>query len=218
MIGGLILVLLYVAASATPRIAPYGYAEPDFVFINQGPSLKHPMGTDELGRDELTRVIYGGRVSLLLGLGVGALSTIIGAAVGIISGFYGRFVDTTAMHFTDFTLPCRSSRYCCHGEHPQLHGRHHNLRAGAVVVDNHRPAGAREVLSVRNQEFVLAAKAVGVSMKITLRYMKLSRGDGSTGHARHRGGDPQRERPVLSGARYPAAHAIRGYLWKMPTQ
>src|SRR5919106_5045810 len=58
MIGGLILILLYVAALATPWIAPYGYAEPDFASINQGPSLKHPMGTDELGRDELTRVIY----------------------------------------------------------------------------------------------------------------------------------------------------------------
>src|ERR671921_732714 len=104
MIGGLVLVLLYAAALATPWIAPYGYADIDYTALDQGPSLKHPMGTDELGRDELTRVIYGGRVSLLLGLGVGVFSTIIGAVIGIISGYYGRFVDTASMGFTDFML------------------------------------------------------------------------------------------------------------------
>jgi peptide/nickel transport system permease protein len=173
MIGGLTLILLYVAALATPWIAPYGYAEPDFASINQGPSLKHPMGTDELGRDELTRVIYGGRVSLFLGLGVGALSTIIGAAVGIFSGFYGRFVDTTAMGFTDFmlTLPFLPILL--------VMGSIYNFTAVTItfaLVLLLWMTIARlvrgQVLSVRNQEFVLAAKAVGVSdLKIMLRHI-----------------------------------------------
>ena len=104
MASAVFLVLLYLAALATPVIAPYEYDEIDYTAINQGPSLEHPMGTDRLGRDELTRVLYGGRVSLMVGLGVGVFSTMIGAAVGILSGYYGRVVDTSLMSFTDFML------------------------------------------------------------------------------------------------------------------
>ena len=94
LVGGLVLILLYAAAIVTPWIAPYGYAEIDFAAINSAPTLEHPMGTDRLGRDELTRVLYGGRVSLMVGLGVGVFSTLLGAAIGIFSGYHGRFVDT----------------------------------------------------------------------------------------------------------------------------
>jgi peptide/nickel transport system permease protein len=164
MVGGLVLILLYAAALATPWIAPYGYAEPDYTAINQAPSLKHPMGTDELGRDELTRVIYGGRVSLLLGLGVGVFSTLIGAVIGIISGYYGRFVDTTAMSFTDFmlTLPFLPILLVL--------GSIFNFTAVTitfVLVLLLWMTIARlvrgQVLSVRNQEYVQAAKAIGVA-------------------------------------------------------
>src|SRR3712207_6196237 len=82
MIGGVVLLLLYAVAILGPSVAPYGYDEIGFTALNQGPSLAHPMGTDEIGRDELTRVIYGGRVSLLVGLGVGLLSTMVGAIIG----------------------------------------------------------------------------------------------------------------------------------------
>jgi peptide/nickel transport system permease protein len=164
LIGGLILVVLYASALATPWVAPYGYAEPDFAAMNQAPSLKHPMGTDELGRDELTRVIYGGRVSLLLGLGVGVFSTLIGAVVGIISGYYGKFVDVGAMGFTDFmlTLPFLPILLVL--------GSIFNFTAVTitfVLVLVLWMTIARlvrgQVLSVRNQEYVQAARAIGVS-------------------------------------------------------
>jgi peptide/nickel transport system permease protein len=173
MIGGLVLVLLYAAALATPLITPYGYAEPDFTALNQGPSLKHPMGTDELGRDELTRVIYGGRVSLLLGLGVGVLSTLIGAVIGIVSGYYGRFMDTTAMGFTDFmlTLPFLPILLVL--------GSIYNFTAVTITFAlvlllwmTIARLVRSQVLSVRNREYVQAAKAVGVSdIKIMLRHI-----------------------------------------------
>ena len=164
MVSGLVLVLLYLAALATPWIAPYGYADIDYTALDQGPSLKHPMGTDELGRDELTRVIYGGRVSLLLGLGVGVFSTLIGAVVGIISGYYGRFVDTASMGFTDFmlTLPFLPILLVL--------GSIFNFTAVTItfaLVLLLWMTIARlvrgQVLSVRNQEYVQAAKAIGVA-------------------------------------------------------
>lgn len=173
LIGGVILILLYIAAIATPWIAPYGYAHIDYAAFNQPPSLHHPMGTDELGRDELTRVMYGGRISLSLGLAVGVFSTLIGATIGIFSGYYGRLVDVGTMGFVDFmlTLPFV----------PLL------LVAGSifqftpveiiiVLVLLLWPRMARlvrgQVLTVREQEYVQAAKAVGVSnTKIMLRHI-----------------------------------------------
>jgi len=164
MISGLVLVLLYAAALATPWIAPYGYADIDYTSLDQGPSLKHPMGTDELGRDELTRVIYGGRVSLLLGLGVGVFSTLIGAVVGIVSGYYGKFIDSSAMGLTDFmlTLPFLPILLVL--------GSIFNFTAVTItfaLVLLLWMTIARlvrgQVLSVRNQEYVQAAKAIGVA-------------------------------------------------------
>ena len=104
MICGAVLILLYILALVTPWIAPYGFAEQDFTSMNQGPSLTHPMGTDQLGRDQLTRVMYGGRISMLVGLGVGTLITVLGTSLGIISGYYGRFVDSGVMGTADFVL------------------------------------------------------------------------------------------------------------------
>jgi peptide/nickel transport system permease protein len=171
--GGAILILLYIAAIVTPWVAPYGYAQIDIMALNQPPSLSHLMGTDQLGRDELTRVMYGGRISLALGLAVGVFSTIIGATIGIISGHYGKSVDVATMGFVDFmlTLPFL----------PLL------LVAGkiflftpvtiiAALVLLLWPRMARlvrgQVLAVREQEYVLAARAIGVSnLKIMLRHI-----------------------------------------------
>src|SRR5215212_10811752 len=102
--GGAVLILLYIGAVVTPWVAPYGYAQIDYTAFNQPPNLHHLMGTDRLGRDELTRVMYGGRISLALGLAVGVFSTLIGATVGIISGHYGKSVDVANMGFVDFML------------------------------------------------------------------------------------------------------------------
>ena len=173
MVGGVVLLLLYVVALATPLVAPYEYDEPDFRAINQGPSVQHPMGADEIGRDELTRVLYGGRVSLLVGLGVGVVSTVVGATVGILSGYYGRWVDVGAMNFTDFilTLPFLPVLIVL--------GSIYNFSAAAitlVLVLLLWPKLARlvrgQVLSLREQEYVQAARAIGVSNgKIMLRHI-----------------------------------------------
>lgn len=167
------LVLVYAAAFATPWLVPYGYDEIDYTALNQGPSLKHPMGTDRLGRDEMTRVLYGGRVSLTVGLGVGVLSTCIGAAVGIISGYYGKLVDTGLMSFTDFmlTLPFIPLILVA-GSVFKFTPTTITLALVVLLWMNMARLVRGEVLSVREQEYVQAAKAVGVSdSRIMLRHI-----------------------------------------------
>jgi peptide/nickel transport system permease protein len=164
MISGAILLLLYLAAIFGPMLAPYGYSQIDYKAFSQGPSLAHPMGTDQLGRDELTRVIYGGRVSLMVGLSVGVFSTLIGAIFGIVSGFYGRLVDVGIMGFTDFMLVLPNL--------PLLIVAGSIFRLNAVTISILLVALSwttiarvvrGQVLSLRNREFVMAAQAIGVS-------------------------------------------------------
>ena len=171
--GGAILILLYIAAIATPWVAPYGYAQIDITALNQPPNMHHLMGTDQLGRDELTRVMYGGRISLALGLAVGVFSTVIGATVGIISGHYGKSVDVATMGFVDFmlTLPFLPLLLVA--------GKIFQFTPVTIIVALVLllwPRMARlvrgQVLAVREQEYVVAARAIGVSnIKIMLRHI-----------------------------------------------
>jgi peptide/nickel transport system permease protein len=173
LVGGAILLLLYIAAIVTPWIAPYGYAQIDFTALNQPPSLKHPMGTDRLGRDELTRVLYGGRVSLMVGLGVGVVSTLIGTTVGIFSGYYGRLVDTTTMGFVDFMLVLPFiPLLLVMGSIFQFTPLTITLVLPLFLWPRMARLVRGQVLAIRDQEYVLAARAVGVSdFKIMLRHV-----------------------------------------------
>ncbi len=173
MVSGFVLVILYVSALAAPVISPYGFAEQNFTAINSPPSAEHWMGTDRLGRDAFTRVLHGGQVSLLVGLGVGVGSTIVGTAIAISAGYYGRYVDTGAMGLTDFVLALPAL--------PLL------IVAGSVfrfsppiitlvLILLFWPPICRlvrgQVLSLRESEFVQAAQAVGVpNWKIMVRHL-----------------------------------------------
>ena len=171
--GGLFLLLIYAAALATPVIAPYEYDESDFTALNQAPSVEHPMGTDRLGRDEFTRVLYGGRVSLVVGLGVGVFVTLVGGVIGLLSGYYGRRVDTALAGVMDFVLVLPFL--------PMLLVLGSIFRFSAftitfVIALLVWPRMARlvrgQVLTIRDQDYVQAAKAVGVTnVKIALRHI-----------------------------------------------
>ncbi|CAA9415030.1 MAG: Dipeptide transport system permease protein DppC [uncultured Rubrobacteraceae bacterium] len=173
MASAVFLMLVYAVAFATPWLAPYGYDEINYRALNQTPSLTHPMGTDRLGRDEMTRVLYGGRVSLTVGLSVGVFSTLIGAVVGVFSGYYGRLVDTSLMSFTDFmlTLPF-IPLILVMGSIFNFTPTTITLALVILLWMNMARLVRGEVLSVREQEYVLAAKAVGASdPKIMLRHI-----------------------------------------------
>jgi peptide/nickel transport system permease protein len=100
IILGIILLLTLLA----PWVAPYRFEEQFIQRALEPPSSDFWFGTDRLGRDVLTRVLYGGRVSILVGLGVALAAAVIGTTIGAIAGFYGGRVDTILMRFTDSML------------------------------------------------------------------------------------------------------------------
>jgi glutathione transport system permease protein len=101
--GGVILVII-LAAILAPWVAPFGPAAPDYDSILEGPSLLHLLGTDAYGRDVLSRIIWGGRVSLMVGFLSVALGAVAGVIIGLISGFFGGWVDGVLMRLMDVLL------------------------------------------------------------------------------------------------------------------
>ena len=104
MIGTTIILIFALAAIFAPYISPWDPKKTNLDAMLQPPSAEHIMGTDELGRDLLTRILYGGRVSLSIGVMAMALAVVVGAIVGGVAGFYGGWVDNVLMRFTDMML------------------------------------------------------------------------------------------------------------------
>ena len=106
--GGLLfLATLVVASLLAPYLAPFAADALDLANRRAAPSLLHWFGTDELGRDVLTRVLVGARVSLAIGVLSALMSAAIGVAVGAVAGYAGRWVDDVLMRATDAILRLR---------------------------------------------------------------------------------------------------------------
>ncbi|MCR5448634.1 MAG: ABC transporter permease [Solobacterium sp.] len=101
MIGLYVFLLLVMLIIIVPIVSPYDYAKYDIMSISQKPSLKHPFGTDDLGRDLLTRCFYGGRYSLSISLAAVLFSTSVGTVIGAITGFFGGKIDAVIMRMLD---------------------------------------------------------------------------------------------------------------------
>ncbi len=102
--GLAVLAVLVLAAAFAAQISHFDPERTSLNDIFQPPSAAHPMGTDSLGRDLLTRILYGGRVSLTVGLLAMAVAVSLGTLVGSVAGFYGGIADTALMRFTDMML------------------------------------------------------------------------------------------------------------------
>jgi oligopeptide transport system permease protein len=99
--GGLTVILLCLVAVFADWLAPYPYTKPNFGRIYEFPSREFPLGTDQLGRDVLSRMIYGARVSMLVGLGAQVIVVAIGVPIGVLSGYMGGRVDLLLTRFID---------------------------------------------------------------------------------------------------------------------
>jgi glutathione transport system permease protein len=102
--AGLVILLILLVALLAPWVAPYGPAAPDYNTILAGPSWGHPFGTDAYGRDILSRVIWGGRISLSVGFISVALGGTTGVILGLVSGYAGGLVDGLIMRLCDVLL------------------------------------------------------------------------------------------------------------------
>jgi oligopeptide transport system permease protein len=161
--AGVILLLMGIGVTAGPWLSPYRFDEQDRRLGAAGPSAPHWFGTDHLGRDVLTRVFYGGRVSLMVGLAATAVSLTIGVFYGAIAGFAGGRADSVMMRIVDilYTLPFTVIVIIL------------TVYLGRSIVLLFMAIGAVEwltmarivrgqVMSLRRKEFIEAAEVLGV--------------------------------------------------------
>jgi len=162
--GLLFLLVMGLIVLIGPIVSPYAFDAQDFMLIGSpGPiSSAHWLGTDELGRDALTRLIHGGRISLAVGLAGAIVSTVVGTLVGAIAGFYRGWTDTILMRFTDVilcipTLPLVLLLSGLFRPSPPL------LVAivGILIWMGTARLVRSQFLALREREFVEAARALG---------------------------------------------------------
>jgi ABC-type dipeptide/oligopeptide/nickel transport system permease subunit len=99
--GGSVVIVLCLVAIFADWVAPYSYTKPNFGRLNEGPTREYPLGTDQLGRDMLSRMIYGARVSMLVGLGAQVIVVAIGVPIGLVAGYVGGRIDLLLTRFID---------------------------------------------------------------------------------------------------------------------
>lgn len=104
LVGIVILLVLLVAAAIGPALAPYSPYNQDFTSELVGPAHAHLLGTDEYGRDILSRILYGVRSALAAGIVANGIAMVVGTFIGLIAGFYGRWVEALLMRTTDVML------------------------------------------------------------------------------------------------------------------
>jgi len=104
VMGGIIVLGLFIVAFLAPIISPYNPNDIDRKNILAPPSIHHPFGTDDLGRDVLSRMIYGAGISLLVGFVAVGIATAIGIFFGAMAGYYGRWIERIIMRFIDIML------------------------------------------------------------------------------------------------------------------
>jgi oligopeptide transport system permease protein len=99
--GGVVVIMLVLIAVFADFLAPYSYTKTNFGRLNEGPTSDYPFGTDQLGRDMLSRMIYGARVSMLVGVGAQVIIVLIGVPIGALAGWVGGRMDTVLTRFID---------------------------------------------------------------------------------------------------------------------
>jgi peptide/nickel transport system permease protein len=163
-VGGLaVIVIMFVIAGSASFIAPYDPGKTEVSMKLKPPSLQHYLGTDQLGRDVFSRMLFGSRVSLSVGFVAVAISICIGILVGAMAGYYGRWVDSVLMRFVDIML-CFPSFFLILTVVALLGP---SLFKVMVVIGITSWMGTSrfvraEFLSLRERDFAQAAKALGV--------------------------------------------------------
>ncbi|MEW5790966.1 MAG: ABC transporter permease [Pseudomonadota bacterium] len=164
VLGGLVVAAIALLALAAPWVAPYDPNAIDVNAILKPPSLAHPMGTDRLGRDVLSRMIYGARISLSVGLVAVGLATLIGVLLGAIAGYYRGLTDSFMMRLVDIMLAIPTFFLIL----AVIAFLEPNIFNIMVVIGLTSWMGVArlvraEFLGLHEREFVLAARAQGAS-------------------------------------------------------
>lgn len=170
--GAVIVFVLFAVALAAPWIAPWDPYEFDAKRVLEGPSAAHLLGTDGIGRDVFSRMLYGARVSLMVGFVAVGISTAIGVSLGAIAGFFGGIVDTVVMRFVDVMLTFPTF-FLILAVIAYLDASIWNIMAviGLTSWMGVCRLVRAEVMSLKARDFVVAAEALGLPpSQIILRH------------------------------------------------
>ncbi len=173
LMGGIVVVVLFVVSVFAPVLSPY---DPDAIHVNEilmPPSRQHILGTDELGRDVLSRMIWGSRISLKVGFVAVGIAILIGVIVGSAAGYYGGWIDSILMRFVDIML-CFPAFFLILAVIAILQPSIYNIMA--VIGLTSWMGVARlvraEFLRIREMDFVKAARSIGASdFRIIFRHI-----------------------------------------------
>ena len=162
VLGASIVAVLLVIAVLAPVLAPYDVAAIDAKNVLSSPSWQHPLGTDGLGRDVVSRMIYGARISLLVGFVSAGFACLIGLGLGAIAGYFGGWIDTLLMRFVDIML-CFPSFFLILAVIAYLNASIWNIM---FVIGITSWMGVcrlvrAEFLSLKQRDFIMAAEALG---------------------------------------------------------
>ena len=159
-----VLGLFFLLALLAPWIAPYDPFSADPAKSLLPPSLAHPFGTDLVGRDILSRILHGARVSLLIGFVAVAISAFVGIMLGLVAGYFGRHADNVIMRFVDILMAFPGILLALTVIALLGSGLTNVMVAvGIGGIANYARLTRGNVLSVREQPYVEAARAVGSS-------------------------------------------------------
>lgn len=162
--GGILVLFLFIIAFLAPLLSPYDPSEINVKNILLSPSKTHPLGTDELGRDILSRMIWASRISLKVGFVAMGIAILIGIILGALAGYYGGRIDNLIMRFVDIML-CFPTFFLILAVIAILEPSITNIMI--VIGITSWPGIVRllraEFLSLKEREFVAAARALGAS-------------------------------------------------------
>jgi peptide/nickel transport system permease protein len=178
LFGAAVVLLFVFAAVFAPMVAPYNpdqtytfmqppdsYSEGDFDGDAETERIWHPLGTDSFGHDLLSRVIFGARVSLMVALATVAVAFTIGTTIGLLAGFHGGWIDSVLMRYVDFqwAFPELILAVGIIAVTGSLGVINVVIAIGIAYIDDFARLVRGEVLSIREEEYVMAARAVGMN-------------------------------------------------------
>ncbi|MEL7563485.1 MAG: ABC transporter permease [Dehalobacterium sp.] len=169
--GLMLLIFIVVFCFLGPFLSPYELGETNLLHAGQPPSIEHWLGTDKAGRDVLLRLMIGGRLSLIVGFAVVAVEIFLGTVIGLVSGYYGGWIDNMLMRFVDvvFSIPFLPVLLLASAVMSELQvSPDQRIYLMMLIIGMFSwPYIARlvrgQAMTVIEQEFILAAQALGAS-------------------------------------------------------
>jgi len=171
--GAIVIMVFMIVAVSAPWLAPYDPLEQNLRARLQQPSKVHLLGTDEMGRDTLSRIIYGSRISLMVGIIVVTVAGMIGMLMGLVAGYFGGWTNTTIMRFNDALMslpPIVLMLALC----AALGGGIVSIliSVGIVLAPTYCRLMCGQILTLKNTDFVTAAKVIGAhNWRIMIRHL-----------------------------------------------